>query len=184
MQRSSSQHGAADCSRWRYTSFIESDRDTTQSEPDTGEGRIRAASYLTILNTELGPEELSRLIGLEPHESWTKGEPRRLVTTGTVRPGKTQPFNGVSFDSNLDELRTPSDHFKALIERLHPHVEKIAEVATLPTTQTTRIWIVEHTQRDMIDTFIDPDQVAVAAAMRAELIFSSYFHDEHDDDET
>lgn len=33
----------------------------------------------------------------------------------------------------------------------------------------------------MVDTFLDPDDVASAAAMHAELIFSSYFHDDADE---
>jgi hypothetical protein len=83
----------------------------------------------------------------------------------------------VSFESDLDKLELPGDHFKALIQRLRPYADRIAAVAALPTTQSTRIWVVEHTYRDMIDAFLDPEDVAVAAAMRAELIFSSYFVD-------
>jgi hypothetical protein len=131
---------------------------------------------LTILNTDLAPEGLERLIGLKPEKSWRKGEPRPLGSTERVRPGKFQPCNGVNFESNLDELRTPTDHFKALIERLRPHAEAIASVAELPPTRTTRIWVVEHTECDMTDTFLDPKDVAVAVAMHAELIVSSYFH--------
>jgi hypothetical protein len=169
---------------WRYTSSISSDADTVEWEPDTGEGRVRAASYLTILNTELAPEELGHLVGLEPDESWRKGEPKRFVDgTPRLRSSGPQPYNGVHYESNLDEARTPSDHFKALIERLRPNAERIARVADLPTSQTTRIWIVEHTERDMIDAFLDPDDVAIAAAMHAQLIFSSYFYDESREDQ-
>jgi hypothetical protein len=137
---------------------------------------MRAASYLRILNTELPPDQLSRLVGLEPDKSWKKGELRRLQGGQPLR--KRQPFNGVSFESGLDDQKSATSHFAALVERLRPYAEKIAQVASLPTTKSTRIWVVEHTERDMIDAFLDPDHVAVAAAMRAELTFSAYFYDD------
>ncbi len=154
-------------------------RDTereTDWEPDTGEGRVRAASYLTILNDEVSPEELARLAGMQPDEAWSKGDAAR-------RGRETQPFNAITFVSHLADLATPTDHFAALIERLRPFAARIAAIADLPSTHSARIWIVEHTERDMVDAFTEPGQIEVVAAMHAEVVFSSYFYDDSYDDE-
>jgi hypothetical protein len=138
-------------------------------ERDDGFGRVRAASYLTILNTDLGPEELERLVGLAADETWKQGDPRRA--------NQTQSFNGATYESGLDELAAPWDHVAALLDRLAPYAERIASIAALPSTRSARVWVVEHTERDNIDTILEPAQVALVAAMHAELAFSSYFYD-------
>lgn len=157
----------------RYTSLISSDADTIDWEP-TGEGRLRAASYLTILSTELEPEELARLVGLQPDRSWKEGE-LRLLATGRPR-GKRHPFNGVDYLSDLDKKRTPRDHFASLVERLRPYADRIAAVADLPSTHCTRIWIVEHTERDNIASILEPEEIAVVRTMHAQIAFSAYFY--------
>jgi hypothetical protein len=140
-------------------------------EPDTGEGRIRAASYLTILNHELPPEELARLVGMQPDEKWTRGERGKV---GPV-PLVAARFNEVDYASGLGDFATPTQHFASLIERLRPFALHIAAVADLQSTQSVRVWIVEHTERDNVDTVTEPEDLVVVAAMHAELVFSSYF---------
>jgi hypothetical protein len=158
----------------RYTSPIEAETDEVQWEKDTGAGRVRAAAYLTILNTELPPNELARLVGLEPDESWTKGDLRR--------PGRQHPFNGVAVQSKLDEKRSPTDHFDALIEILTPYADQIAKVAALPSTQIAKVTVAEHSERDNVDAWADPERLAIVVKMGAVLFFDAYFYDLDDDE--
>jgi hypothetical protein len=145
------------------------------SVPDTGEDRVRAASYLTILSTELPGAELERLVGLTADQAWNKGEPRRSGAR------KTHRFSGAHYESGLDERAAPAAHVRALVERLAPFAQRIASVADLGTTHA-RFWIVEHTEAGFMDTAVAPTDVAVVAAMHAELTFSSYFYDSEEEE--
>jgi len=81
--------------------------------PDTGEGRIRAASYLTILSREMPPEELARLVGIQPDEKWSKGEKLTPFVEGCgrgARAARTRPAG--------DQDRTPSDPQDAEMDEL------------------------------------------------------------------
>jgi Domain of unknown function (DUF4279) len=138
--------------------------------PDSSEGRIRAASYLTILSREMPPEELARLVGMQPDKKWTRGELRNV---GPI-PLAAKRFNGVNFTSGLGDFASPSQHFAALIERLRPFAARIAAVADLPSTHGVTVWIVEHTERDDVDAVAELEDIEVVAAMHAKLVFSSY----------
>ena len=147
--------------------------ETIEFKPDTGEGRVRAASYLTILSRDTSPAELARLVGLVPDETWSKGDLRS-------RHGRRrkQPFNGISYESGLDEKQSPTDHLAALIGRLEPFAASIAEVAARAGTHSVRVSFVEHTERDNINGGAYPLQLAVLGRMGAELFIDVYFYDD------
>ena len=129
--------------------LIDTKTGSVVSVPDTGEDRVRAASYLTILSTELPGAELERLVGLTSLASTSVPRPR--LTSGRWSSG------------------------------WRPFAQRIASVADLGTTHA-RFWIVEHTEAGFMDTAVAPTDVAVVAAMHAELTFSSYFYDSEEEE--
>jgi Domain of unknown function (DUF4279) len=146
------------------------------------EARIRAACYLTILNRELPPGELVRLVGMQPDEMWRKGDPKPGKARVGVRGSSKRPNNGVTYESGLGELASPRDHFAALMERLRPFAAGIAAVADLPSTHGVTIWIVEHSETWNSDMLAEPEHLEIVAAMHAKLVFSSYFYDQAEND--
>lgn len=136
----------------------------------------RSAAYLTILSDDLSPDDLWRSIGLTPDQSWRKGERQ----SPQVR--RATPHNGITYDSQLPESDPSHDHLAALIARLEPHGEQIAATVSQPSVHSATLWLVEHTESDMTDITVDPEQAGFVAALGATLVASSYFRFDHDED--
>jgi Domain of unknown function (DUF4279) len=149
--------------------------DRIDSEEDRGEGRVRAAAYLTLLSAEIPPDELARRVGMTPDESWRKGDPRG------VGRRRTHPFNGINYESRLDERQSPSDHLRGLIDRLRPVTAQIAAMAADPGVHSTRVAVVEHTVRDNPAIGADPETLRAIAEMGAELYVDVYFYGDNGD---
>jgi Domain of unknown function (DUF4279) len=139
-------------------------------EIDQGEGRVRGGASLTILSTDMPPDELARRVGLQPDDVWTKGEIRLA--------NRTHPFHGMAFESGLDERRSPTEHLEALMARLRPHARRIAAVTRLPTTHSTRVRVVEHTLRDNVETWANPGCLAELVELGADLVVDVYFYED------
>jgi hypothetical protein len=136
--------------------------------PGSPEWRIHAAAYLTVLSEAEPPNVLEKAIGLEPDESWAKGDP--------LRAGGKRPYNGLTYESGLDDKRSPTDHLAALVERLRPYTEGIAEVSSWPTTHSVLLRVVEHTITDNPEVWAEPEDLGAIAAMKAKLGVDLYFH--------
>jgi Domain of unknown function (DUF4279) len=110
---------------------------------------------------------------LEPDKSWAKGD--ALGAVGMRR------CNGLTYESGLDDKRSPTEHLAALIERLHPCVEGIREVSAWPTTHCVTVWVAEHTITDNPEVFVEPDDLGAIAAMKAKLAIDVYFYADEDE---
>lgn len=76
---------------------------------------------LDVESMEIPPDQLAAMIGLEADRSWRVGDKR----------GKTQireTTNGWSVSSGLDERASLDDHMVALLDRLQPVAERIAQL--------------------------------------------------------
>jgi hypothetical protein len=157
--------------RSRYTSAM---NEVLQDyEPDSPKWRIRGAADLTILSEAEPPNVLQQAAGLGPDKSWAKGD--------RLRAGGERRYNGLIYESGLDEKQSPIDHLAAMIERLRPYAEGIADVSGWPTTQSVRVRVVEHTIADNREVWAEPDDLAAIAAMKAQLVVDLYFYGADDE---
>jgi hypothetical protein len=88
----------------------------------------------------------------------------------------------VVYGSGLDESRSPADHAAALAERLRPVAEAIRGVVDSGATAIVRI--VEHSEYDNVEAWVEPDDLRTFAEMGAGVHFDFYFYegDREDDD--
>jgi hypothetical protein len=136
---------------------------------------FRSAAYLTILSDALSPTELAQMVGLRPDESWEKGDRQ----SHQVR--RTRPHNGITYESRLPESSPYGEHLAALLTRLAPYATEIASTAAQGSVLDVTLWVVEHTESDMTDIILGPEEIRVASAMGASVVASSYFSPEYDD---
>ena len=76
---------------------------------------------LDVESTEIAPDRLAVMIGLEADRSWRVGDKR----------GKSQireTTNGWSVSSGLDEGASLEDHMAALLQRLQPVADRISKL--------------------------------------------------------
>ena len=114
------------------------------------------------------------MVGLPPDESWRAGD------RASSRVRRTQPHNGITYDSLLQESASSGEHLAALLSRLAPYAEQIGAATADQSILAATVWVVEHTENDMTDIGLDPAEMSAIAAMGASLVASSYFLPEHD----
>ena len=156
-----------------YASSVDED-DVTWSEL-ADRVRVRADAYLVVHSDSEPPDSLAQAIGLEPDEGWHKGQPRGRLK----RPA---PTNAVVYRSPLEEAQSPSEHIAALANRLRPHTDKIRSLASREGTQGIVVRVVEHTNFDNPEAWVQPSDLETFAAMGATLGFDTYVY--LDGDET
>jgi hypothetical protein len=137
--------------------------------------RVRADAYLTVYSDTETPEQLAQAIGLEADDGWCKGQPR-----GRLK--KPAPTNAVSYHSQLDDLQSPSEHVAALASRLRPYMAEIRSAASRESTTKVLVRVVEHTDFDNPEAWVEPADLETFAAMGVTLGFDTYVY--LGDDET
>ncbi len=96
-------------------------------------------AHLTILSDILSPDEMEAAVGIAPDRFWAKGERH----AGGRRERK---FNGIVFESDLDRQRDdPGKHIDAVVQRLSPLSDQIANLARDERVHSARLWLYWNT---------------------------------------
>ena len=80
--------------------------------------------FLAVYSTSLSSEELTERVGIEPDESWNRGD--QIAK-------RTRKRSRVLYDSGLPREARADDQISALLARLAPAAPRIAAIAGDPT---------------------------------------------------
>jgi hypothetical protein len=125
----------------------------------------KISTSLTILSSQLSPEELQTLIGLAPDRSWHLGDP-------IGRSGRAfQPFSGWSIrDAPSEDL--PASHLSGMLDRVASVKENIAIAARDPRVHSVALWLWSQGRTFGMD--LPAARLAEIAAMGATLKIDVY----------
>jgi Domain of unknown function (DUF4279) len=79
-------------------------------------------AYLTVVG-DFRPESVTAKLGLEPSETWKKGEQNE-------RTHLERKFSRWSIDSRLERSASLEDHVRDVLEQVLPNADQIRQVAT------------------------------------------------------
>jgi hypothetical protein len=131
------------------------------------------SANLMVRSERLTAAELANVIGMEPDQKWSKGEPRSVR-----RPGVLNKATSVWFRSDLPSTERMTEHVAIILSRLEPIADRIGKFAkeivrsSGPDTCSDP-WVnlsilpVFRTLNDSLS--LAPDQVDLLARMGADL---------------
>ena len=91
---------------------------------------------LVILSDELRPDDISRMLGLDPDTAGIRGEP--------MRGARPYPHHTWRLESWLPKDTNPEEHVDRLLDRLDASTASIASLAADPRIHSIRLWLSMH----------------------------------------
>ncbi|MGI8860108.1 MAG: DUF4279 domain-containing protein [Rubrobacteraceae bacterium] len=84
-----------------------------------------AYARLRIISDVLSPEEISRLVGMEPDRSWRKGETGYMGRRNSTMPDVIEKNSGWVVYSRLSRSELVETQVEELLERVRPYAGRI-----------------------------------------------------------
>jgi hypothetical protein len=124
-------------------------------------------AYFRLTGFEQSPEEISKLIGLEPSRSWA---------TGSERSNSKIPYDTSAWilESRLSESASLEYHLEDLLNQLEPFAGRIV---ALPSPHASWIEMVGYFDERYPGLSLDTKLLRRVSALGASLDFDFYFPD-------
>jgi Domain of unknown function (DUF4279) len=128
--------------------------------------------YFTLVG-DFNPADITHQIGVEPTESWKKGD--RNEKTHLERK-----FSRWSLESRLESLEPVVEHIRDVLKQLEPHIEMVKAVRS---NFDGGMQIVAHFHSDAPGFHFDEDVIAGCAAMNLSIDcdFYTLYSDKRED---
>jgi hypothetical protein len=131
----------------------------------------RSYAHLTVLSETLSAAEMAQIIGIDPDESWERGEKR----------GGAARFGGISVASRLPREAAPGEHLSDLLSLLAPIADRVRELARDDRILGPRLWIFHHIANQNPGLTLSAEQVSELAQLGTGLELDIYAYEDSSD---